>query len=92
MKQIKHLLNLFHVHKEHVSSVGLTNAPIITITATKSLLIENKYTLVEYEEKMIVLKSDYYFITINGEHLRISFMYPNEMKLIGNITHISFHQ
>lgn len=91
MKQIKHLLTMFNNDEKPGSEIGLTTAPIITITATNSLLIENKYTLVEYKEKVIVLKSDHYYITINGEHLQISFMYPNEMKLVGNITHVSFH-
>lgn len=37
------------------------------------------------------LKSDDYFITINGDNLSISFMYPNEMKLTGEINHIGFN-
>jgi len=90
MKQFKQILNLFNVQNQHLSQTNMT-APIITMIGTNSLLIENVYTLIEYEKNMIILKSDDYFITINGDNLSISFMYPNEMKLTGKINHIGFN-
>src|SRR5699024_1173379 len=90
MKQFKQILNLFNVQNQHLSQTNMT-APIITMIGTNSLLIENVYTLIEYEKNTIILKSDDYFITINGDNLSISFMYPNEMKLTGKINHIGFN-
>ncbi|HLR73530.1 MAG TPA: YabP/YqfC family sporulation protein [Pseudogracilibacillus sp.] len=90
MKQLKQILNLFNIQNQHLSPSNIT-APIITMIGTSSLLIENVYTLIEYEKNMIILKSDDYFITINGDNLSISFMYPNEMKLTGEINHIGFN-
>src|SRR5699024_7586309 len=90
MKQFKQILNLFNVQNQHLSQTNMT-APIITMICTNSLLIKNIYTLIEYHKNIIILKIDDYFITINGDILTISFMYPNEMKLTGNINYIVFN-
>lgn len=84
------MLNLLNVQNQHLSQTNIS-APIMTITGTSSLLIENVYTLIEYEKNIIILKSNDYFISISGDDLGISFMYPNEMKLTGKINHIAFN-
>lgn len=89
---MKHMKQLFHslkTYEQHLPSNNLT-LPTITITGTNSLLIENKYSLLEYQDNIIHLQGEAYTIIISGANLTISFMYPNEMKLKGDIKKIAF--
>ncbi len=89
MKRMSQLFQPFKRNEPYLTSTTLT-LPIITITGTQSLLIENTYSLIEYEHNRIVLQSNEYTIAITGVNLSISFMYPNELMLTGSIEQVVF--
>jgi len=90
MKRWKQIIQPLKIDEMNLPSKNDT-LPILTVSGANNLLIENIYSLVEYREKTITLRCEAYMITINGNNLRISFMYPHELMLVGEIENISFH-
>lgn len=66
--------------------------PVLTVTGTKQLLIESTYRLLQYKENDIKLLCGDQTIQIKGDNLIISFMYPDELMLIGTIKQIIYYQ
>jgi len=89
MNRMKHLFQLLKIDELNLPSKSIS-LPIITITGTNTLLIENDYSLLEYTKETIKLQCDVYTIQITGVNLMISLMYPDEMVLVGEISNITF--
>ncbi len=89
MNRMKHLLQSLKIDELNLPSKSIS-LPIITITGTNTLLIENDYSLLEYTKETIKLQCDVYTIQITGVDLMISLMYPDEMLLVGEISNITF--
>lgn len=90
MSRMKQLFQSLKIQGENLPSKTMT-LPIMTITGTNTLLIENEYSLLEFSNETIKLKCDAYIIQIAGTDLMISMMYPDEMLLVGKISNITFH-
>lgn len=68
------------------------NLPIVTVTGTKEVLIESSYILLQYKENDIRLQCGEHMVQIIGDKLMISFMYPDELMLVGIVKQIMYHR
>jgi len=66
--------------------------PVLTATGMKQVLIESSYTLLQYKENDITLQCNEIIVQIKGSNLIISFMYPDELMLVGEVKQIIYHQ
>lgn len=70
----------------------MNTLPVLTATGTKQILIESSYTLLQYKENDITLECNEIIVQIIGSNLIISFMYPDELMLVGEVDQIIYHQ
>lgn len=63
---------------------------IITISGSAEVFIENYKSILEYEEQWILIQTKTDKVKIEGNHLQIDFYTREEMKISGQISHISY--
>lgn len=64
--------------------------PIITITGSREVFVENYKCILEYETTHLVIQLKKSRIRIEGNHLRIPYYTKEEMKITGAICRIAY--
>lgn len=70
----------------------ILGVPLITITGQTEALVENFRGILEYTDKLIRIQTKIGKIHISGRNLQIECYTNDEMKIVGYITMIEFHQ
>ena len=70
----------------------LLGVPMLTIAGQSEACIENYRGILEYTDKLIRVQTKLGKIHIIGRNLQIEFYTNDEMKIVGHITVIEFHE
>ena len=70
----------------------LLGVPLLTITGQSEACIENYRGILEYTDKLIRIQTKLGKIHVIGRNLQIEFYTNDEMKIVGQITVIEFHE
>ena len=70
----------------------LLGVPLVTVTGQNEACIENYRGILEYTDKLIRIQTKLGKIHVIGRNLQIEFYTNDEMKIIGHITVIEFHE
>lgn len=70
----------------------LLGVPLLTIAGQSEVCIENYRGILEYTDKLIRIQTKLGKIHVIGRNLQIEFYTNDEMKIIGHITVIEFHE
>ncbi len=70
----------------------LLGVPILSIAGQSEACIENYRGILEYTDKLIRIQTKLGKIHVIGRNLQIEFYTNDEMKIIGHITVIEFHE
>ena len=70
----------------------LLGVPLLTIAGQSEACIENYRGILEYTDKLIRIQTKLGKIHVIGRNLQIEFYTNDEMKIIGHITVIEFHE
>ena len=68
----------------------LAGQPVLSMTGTHSLHISNYRSIEEYSTKKIRLSFQKRILCIRGDKLSIEYFRKEEIKIVGNISNISF--
>lgn len=68
----------------------LCSVPILTVTGTNQLCLENYKGIIEYTGEIIRIQTKNCRIHIEGKHLNIDYFTDDEMRISGNITRIEY--
>ena len=66
------------------------SALVFQVTGRQEAYIENYKGILEYTDSRILLLGKHCRLSIEGKHLMIPFYTAEEMKIIGQIEHISY--
>lgn len=66
--------------------------PLITVTGQNEACIENYRGILEYTDKLIRIQTKLGKIYVSGRGLQVEYYTNDEMKIIGHIVMIEFHQ
>lgn len=66
--------------------------PLITMTGNSEVCIENYRGILEYTDKLIRIQTKLGKIHVTGRNLQIEFYTNDEMKIVGHIIMIEFHE
>ena len=72
--------------------VVLLGVPLLTIAGQSEACIENYRGILEYTDKLIRIQTKLGKIHVIGRNLQIEFYTNDEMKIVGHITVIEFHE
>lgn len=67
-------------------------SPLITVTGQSEACIENYRGILEYTDKLIRIQTKLGKIHVVGRKLQIEFYTNDEMKIVGHIMMIEFHE
>ena len=70
----------------------LLGVPLLTIAGQSEACIENYRGILEYTDKLIRVQTKLGKIHVLGRNLQIEFYTNDEMKIVGHITVIEFHE
>lgn len=70
----------------------LLGVPLLTIAGQSEACIENYRGILEYTDKLIRIQTKLGKIHVIGKNLQIEFYTNDEMKIVGHITVIEFHE
>lgn len=70
----------------------LLGVPLLTIAGQSEACIENYRGILEYTDKLIRIQTKLGKIHVIGRNLQIEFYTNDEMKVVGHITVIEFHE
>lgn len=70
----------------------LLGVPILSIAGQSEACIENYRGILEYTDKLIRIQTKLGKIHVIGRNLQIEFYTNDEMKIVGHITMIEFHE
>ena len=70
----------------------LLGVPLLTIAGQSEACIENYRGILEYTDKLIRIQTKLGKIHVIGRNLQIEFYTNDEMKIVGHITMIEFHE
>ena len=70
----------------------LLGVPLLTIAGQSEACIENYRGILEYTDKLIRIQTKLGKIHVIGRNLQIEFYTNDEMKIVGHITVIEFHE
>lgn len=70
----------------------LLGVPLLTIAGQSEVCIENYRGILEYTDKLIRIQTKLGKIHVIGRNLQIEFYTNDEMKIVGYITVIEFHE
>lgn len=70
----------------------LLGAPLITVTGQSEACVENYRGILEYTDKLIRIQTKLGKIHVVGRNLQIEFYTNDEMKIVGHIMTIEFHE
>ena len=70
----------------------LLGVPIVTITGQTEAFIENYRGILEYTDQLIRVQTKVGRIHITGRKLQIEHYSNDEMKIVGHITMIEYHE
>ena len=70
----------------------LLGVPLLTIAGQSEACIENYRGILEYTDKLIRIQTKLGKINVIGRNLQIEFYTNDEMKIVGHITVIEFHE
>lgn len=70
----------------------LLGVPLLTIAGQSEVCIENYRGILEYTDKLIRIQTKLGKIHVIGRNLQIEFYTNDEMKIVGHITVIEFHE
>ena len=70
----------------------LLGVPLLTIAGQSEACIENYRGILEYTDKLIRVQTKLGKIHVIGRNLQIEFYTNDEMKIVGHITVIEFHE
>ena len=70
----------------------LLGVPMLSIAGQSEACIENYRGILEYTDKLIRVQTKLGKIHIIGRNLQIEFYTNDEMKIVGHITMIEFHE
>ena len=70
----------------------LLGVPILSIAGQSEACIENYRGILEYTDKLIRIQTKLGKIHVIGKNLQIEFYTNDEMKIVGHITVIEFHE
>ncbi len=70
----------------------LLGVPILSIAGQSEACIENYRGILEYTDKLIRIQTKLGKIHVIGRNLQIEFYTNDEMKIVGHITVIEFHE
>ena len=70
----------------------ILGVPIVSITGQNEACIENYRGILEYTDKLIRIQTKLGKIHVTGKSLAIEYYNNDEMKIIGHITVIEFHE
>ena len=70
----------------------LYGVPLLCVTGQSEVTIENYRGIIEYTDKLIRIQTKLGKIYIVGKNLQIEHYTNDEMKVIGNIYNIEFHE
>ncbi len=88
MDRKRFAINDFYLSDEMTESPLLLGTIRLTLTGSKSVLIENFKGLIEYNDTIIVIQSKKEHVTLHGSKLCIAYYTKDEMKVSGNINKI----
>ena len=77
-------------HNTEIPYFSMTNQIHIVMFSTKHLIIDGKFSVIEYGEEIIILKLKKGMLTIIGLALSISTVMEDKIVIIGEILSISF--
>ena len=66
--------------------------PILRVTGQNEATVENYRGILEYTDKLIRVQTKFGKIYIIGRCLQIEYYTNDEMKIVGHITNIEFHE
>lgn len=70
----------------------LLGVPLLTIAGQSEACIENYRGILEYTDKLIRIQTKLGKIHVIGRNLQIEFYTNDEMKIVGHIAVIEFHE
>ena len=70
----------------------LLGVPLLSIAGQSEACIENYRGILEYTDKLIRIQTKLGKIHVIGRNLQIEFYTNDEMKIVGHITVIEFHE
>ena len=66
--------------------------PIVTVNGQSETYIENYRGILEYTDQLIRIQTKLGRIHMIGKHLQIEYYTNDEMKIVGHITMIEYHE
>jgi len=66
--------------------------PIVTVNGQRETYIENYRGILEYTDQLIRIQTKLGRIHMIGKHLQIEYYNNDEMKIVGHITMIEYHE
>lgn len=70
----------------------LFGVPIVTVTGQNEACVENYRGILEYTDKLIRIQTKLGRIHVLGRNLQIEYYTNDEMKIVGHITTIEYHE
>ena len=70
----------------------LLGVPMISVIGQSEACIENYRGILEYTDKLIRIQTKLGRIHVSGRNLQIEFYTNDEMKIVGHIMMIEFHE
>ena len=77
-------------NKAEIPYFSVTKQIHIEMFSTSHLVIDGRFSVVEYNEEVIILKLKKGLLTINGLNLSISTVMEDKIVIVGEISSISF--
>lgn len=68
----------------------MVGEPVMTILGRNQLLVNNYRSITEYGENKIRLQAKKCEICVEGNALRLDYFFSDEIKIIGELEHISY--
>ena len=70
----------------------ILGVPLVTVTGHREACIENYRGILEYTDKLIRIQTKMGKIHVSGKALQVEYYNNDEMKIVGYITMIEFHE
>ena len=84
--------------KTHITDVSgmpkdvILGVPLVTVVGRNELCVENYRGILEYTDKLIRIQTKLGKIHIIGKGLQVEYYSNDEMKVVGHIEMIEFHE
>ena len=70
----------------------ILGVPLVTVIGQNEICVENYRGILEYTDKLIRIQTKLGKIHVIGRNLQIEYYTNDEMKIVGHITVIEFHE